>query len=141
MPGVYNVCKLRRLGLLWCEGGAHEKAVSFYDLIQEHDDSRIACNDKDFKSNLYGLFDLAIEVAYKYEPLYNKRSQQTAKDKYESVKPDISIYETLEEEIIDKIFDTESKITRKDWENSISKHFPWLFDSQKIRDKLKSMRE
>jgi len=68
--GKYSVFVLRVLSILWCTGTAEEKATEFYSNLQNKQQESIACNDKDFKGNLFKLFDLATTMVFKNEPIF-----------------------------------------------------------------------
>ena len=63
-PDLINVFKLRVLGILWCNGEALEKATELYDTMQDNDQDKIAASDKDFKPNLFLLFDFATKIVF-----------------------------------------------------------------------------
>lgn len=92
--GKYSVFTLRVLSILWCEGSPKEKATEFYENLQDALQDKIACNDKDFKPNLYRLYELATVMVFKNEPLFmgtddletisNERIAE-AKEKYDDL--------------------------------------------------------
>jgi len=75
-PNVFSTTKLRVLGLLWCEGGDKEKAFEFYENLQDNDQPKISCTDKDFKPNFFGLLDLASEQVVKMEARFSGNPQE-----------------------------------------------------------------
>ena len=50
---------IRVIGILWCNGKAIEKAEELYNCMQDNGVLEIACNDRDFKPNLFKLLDMA----------------------------------------------------------------------------------
>ena len=94
----------------------------------------IACNDKDFKPNLYALLDLATVMVFKNEPKFMGTSESDVSDeKIESVKES---YDDLAEEFLDAVFDTESKLKQSEWETEVAKKCTYLFNPEDIRKKL-----
>ena len=116
---VLSVFKLRNIGILWCEGDSKEKASELFENMQDNDAPTIACNDKDFKPNLYALFNFATEMVFINEPIYKKKLREISDDAIETAKEN---YDDIAEEFLDTIFESESKLSRKDWEIGVSKH-------------------
>lgn len=124
---MFSPVKLKRLGLLWCNGGDLEKTVELYDILQDNDQKSIACSDKDFKVNFFALLDIATEMVMKQESLYidnadsegsNKNIQQVKEEQYDDV----------QEEFLDVIFDTESILQRKNWQDRfMTTECGWIF--------------
>ena len=63
--------RLKIIGLLWCDGGAYEKAYELYYMISSHRTGQIASNNKLFKHVLNLMFRFSTEMVYKLEPKYN----------------------------------------------------------------------
>jgi hypothetical protein len=101
-PEMLSVQKLMILGILWCEGDDQEKAVQFFELLQGRQDSRIAANDKDFKPNLYMLFDFATEIVFENEHLIMGTSRSVTKRQTKKAKEQ---YEEFAEEFLDEVFE------------------------------------
>ena len=120
----FSIFKLRCIGILYCDGSHHEKASELYDCMQDGDQETIACNDKDFKPNLYQLFFLATEMVF--TQVGHEADVEAAKENYDDIA----------EEFLDSVFDAESKLKRKDWEQNVSKHQAYLFSPEEIRHKL-----
>lgn len=68
-----NNIRLKGLGILWCSGSILDKSKEFYNNIALLGEPKVSCNDKDFKPNLFALFDIASEVVFKIEPKYTKK--------------------------------------------------------------------
>ena len=45
-------------------------------------------------------------------------------------------YEELAQDMVDTIFGYDSKLTRQQWTDKVSKECAWVFDPKKIRDAL-----
>ena len=130
--GKYSVFTMRVLSILWCDGSPPEKAAEFYANLQDMD--TIACGDKDFKPNLYAIFDLATEMVFKNEPWFMGTDVNHIFDaKVAEVK---ETYDDLAEEFLDAVFDVESKLTQSEWETEVAKKCSYLFNPEDIRKKL-----
>ena len=70
-PELISLFKLRCIGVLWCDGSPEEKATELYDNMQDADQPEIACNDKDFKPNLFKLLDFATKMVFEIEPQFS----------------------------------------------------------------------
>ena len=133
----FDSFKLRVLGLLWCEGGADEKSVEFYDNCQDNNQPEIAAEDKDFAPNFYQMLNFATEVVFKYELIYGPGSGGTpafSDDQIAETKDEK--YETLLNEFLDSVFGYESKIRREDWQAHVAAQCDWVFHPDQIREKL-----
>lgn len=75
----------------------------------------IACTDKDFEPAFFYLLDLATELAFYWEPIYMQNNEPCKVDNFDQ-KGVRGTYREILEEFIDEIFDTESTLERKDWE-------------------------
>ena len=125
---------MRVLSILWCEGSPKEKAAEFYTNLQDADQDRIACNDKDFKPNLYRLFELATVMVFTNEPTFmGTAANDVTDEKIESVK---ATYDDLAEEFLDAVFDVESMLAQHEWEKAVAEQCKYLFDPEEIRKKL-----
>ena len=106
------------MGVVWCEGDAKEKVHELYDNLQDNNQPNIACNDKDFKPNFFGMLDMASEVVFRCEQLLSEDDviapSPYSDDKIAGIREDK--YEELAEEFLDAVFDTESKLKRDEWE-------------------------
>ena len=67
---AFSVRKIKCVGLLWCDGSNKEKVVELYDMIQDNNQERIAADDKDFKKNLFLIFDFASTFCFRFEMAY-----------------------------------------------------------------------
>ena len=68
--GEISIFKLRNIGILWCDGDPIEKASELFENMQDGDSKGIACNDKDFKPNLFALLDFATKMVFEEEVKY-----------------------------------------------------------------------
>ena len=66
-PKSYSVKGIKVFAILWCKGKPEEKAVEFYDMLQDNNQKTIAANDKDFNDNLFNMFDWTAVNILKYE--------------------------------------------------------------------------
>ena len=118
--------KLKCLGLLWCDGDVKEKVPEFYDILQQEGDASIAHNDKDFKSTLFCIFDFSSQMVFEQEVALLGEICQVPPEKIEAIKEEM--YEELMEDFEDAIFDADSKLVRKDFEEElVSKKQGWIF--------------
>ena len=81
------------------------------------------------------MFDFATESAFYWEPIYMQNNTPCKVDKYDITNVRNS-YADLLEELVDEVFDTESKLERKAWEEAIVKKQAWILDPSAIRKKL-----
>ena len=66
-----------------------------------------------------------------YNPPYTNVTDDDIKEKN-----DDEIIDELEEEFVDHVFDVESKLERKEFENNTLEKAPWILSSKEIRKKL-----
>ena len=126
---MISLFKIRVLGLLWCEGNDVEKAHEFYNMLQGSQPT-IACSDKDFKPNLFTLFDMASDMTLELAPKYTKTPKKV------TFTIDKEQYEDLSEIFLDEVFGNESKLEQWEWVEGVSERQNYLFDPKKIRKEL-----
>ena len=101
---LFRAFEMRVIGLLWCEGDALDKAVELYDNMQDHNQPKIAANDKDFKPNFFKAFDLATDLIIKNDVLYGpnkgKEPMRELMDEDEKAEK----YDEVAEEFLDTVF-------------------------------------
>ena len=134
---AYSVRKLKCVGLLWCDGSNKEKVVELYDMIQDNNQSRIAADDKDFRKNLFLIFDFASTFCFKFEMIYmntNETARTPGQDEIERVRSET--YDELCEEFLDLIFEYDAVLGRDEWEKEVLAKQTYLFDPLSIRKKL-----
>ena len=56
--------------------------------------------------------------------------------KIEQEKVDEDFFDTLKEEFLDEVYGSESKLTRADYMDHLSKRQAWIFSSIEVREKL-----
>lgn len=130
-----DIHKLKVLGLLHCEGSHKEKAFEFYDICQDNFQEKIACNDKDFAAAFPMIFDVASEIVFYWEPVYMANNDPCKVDRYD-ISSARGTYDDLREEFVDAVFDTESTLTRAQFEELVAARQPWIFQPAEIRKKL-----
>ena len=59
--------------------------------------------------------------------VFKRAKMQIQQEKIDSA---IAKYEKIGEDIIDKVFESESRLDRKEWETAIVQHHSWLFDPE-----------
>ena len=110
-------------------------------MLQDNNQKIIAANDKDFKENLFKMFDWAALNIIKYEWLINPKKQKWATEA-----PDHNMqvvlrklnerYEELAEEFIEDIFEYEARLERSEWENLVASKQSFVLNPADIREKL-----
>ena len=117
--GGISIFKLRNIGILWCEGDPIEKASELFENMQDSNAATIACNDKDFKPNLYALINFATQMVFEEEVKYMPSVEREYTD--EAIEKIQDKYDDLADDFLDEVFDAESRLTRKEWEELVSK--------------------
>jgi hypothetical protein len=136
-PSAFSVRKLKCVGLLWCDGEPEEKVVELYDMIQDNNQERIAADDKDFKKNLYLIFDFASTYCFRFEMLYMGTDETTrapSQDEIERVRAEG--YDELAEAFLDDVFEYDAVLGRDQWEKEVLAKQKYLFSPEQIRKKL-----
>ncbi|TNV76086.1 hypothetical protein FGO68_gene10248 [Halteria grandinella] len=126
-------------GLLYCSGTIDEKVRTFYTLVQEGNNERIACDDKDFGPVFNLLLDFSIKLVNTFEPRLQPQEQQPQLDaqfllKFESVK------DQLQEDFIDALFGANSILSREQYVGELVERaeFHWLFKAQTVALRVSS---
>lgn len=132
-PDLIDVSKLRMLGVLWCNGEPLEKANELYDILQDNDQERIAASDKDFKPNLFLLFDFATKMVFEQEAEFMKKDRKILAEEVEEKREQ---YDDLAEDFLDNVFDTEGVLPRLQWEETVAEKVAYIFDPEQIRQNL-----
>lgn len=117
---AYSVRKIKCVGLLWCDGSHKEKVVELYDMIQDNNQHSIAANDKDFRRNLFLIFDFASTFCFKFEMVYmgtNETMRAPGQDEIDKVREET--YDELAEEFLDIVFEYDAVLNRKEWEKEV----------------------
>ena len=52
---------------MWCEDGPEEKVSEFWNMLQDAKLPTISAYDKDFKKNLFMMFDIATTLVLEHE--------------------------------------------------------------------------
>jgi len=63
----FEIYKFRCYALLWCQGNDQQKAIEWYDIIQDNNQPSISATDKNFKMCIHHLFDIAALDVITYE--------------------------------------------------------------------------
>ena len=132
--GHISIFKLRNIGLLWCQGDPLEKACELYENMQDPDKPKIAANDKDFIPNLSAILDFATTMVYEQEAMATGNPSAVNIDDWNEKKGDI--YDKKAEEFLDSVFESDSRLDRKDWEKRVAEKMAYLFDPEKIRKEI-----
>lgn len=75
-------------------------------MIQDNDQDRIAADDKDFKKNLYLIFDFASTFCFKFEMQYMGTNEtMRAPDMQEIERVRNETYDELAEDFLDLVFE------------------------------------
>ena len=128
---VFDIFRLRVLGILWCAGDDEEKLNELYDLVQENVPS-IAHNDREFAFAFDVLLEMSVELAIKQESLLDdsERPELLSDDAIEEKKDS---YEELFEALIDDLFENESKIKKDEWMYSILQNHIYIIRPNEAR--------
>ncbi len=117
--------------MILCPGDINTKARIFYDVLQDQLQDSISASDKDFEVSFFKVIDLGTKLAYKFEPEINPDSTaEDLQDKYEKID---DLKETLAEDFLDQIFDTNSKLSRKEYIKLLVEKQQWIFSPKEIR--------
>ena len=81
----------------------------------------ISANDKDFKTNFSKLLELATRLVYQFENEVQELRRDSTMKKIEQEKVDEDFFDTLKEEFLDEVYGSESKLTRADYMDHLSK--------------------
>lgn len=81
------------------------------------------------------IFDIATEVAFYWEPIYMANNDPCKVDRYD-ISTARGTYDDLREEFIDAVFDAESTLARKDFEELVVQKQAWVFSPSLVRQKL-----
>lgn len=134
-----SLVHFRCIGLLWCEGSPKEKAFEFYDMLQDNNQATIAASDKDLPHNIHFMIDIATKHTFllgsKYMDLGGAPYTSVTEEMIAENNSEDNI-ETFFEGVIDDIFDAESTLPRKDFEQLCIEKTPYLFSPKEIRKKM-----
>jgi hypothetical protein len=75
--------------------------------------------------------DLATKVTYQFEPETNPGSTRMNDGKITE-----DTYKTLSDAFLDVIYDVSSKLTRKEYMDSVAAKQPWIFNSTEVRARV-----
>ena len=118
-------------GIVLCSGDSGLKTSTFYDILQETGMDRITARDKDFPGNFNIMIDLSTKVINEYEALHTGKEPERSE---EFMKKLDSLRETLaEDQFIDVVFDHNSNMTRKEWEDQVNTKVQWIYESDNLR--------
>lgn len=113
--------------MLMCEGSPREKAFELYDALQDNFQTKISCTDKDLETTLCQVFDYATDTVFYWEPIYMQNSEPCKVDKVEMNQARAN-WTTVIEEFVDEVFDTESSLTRNEFEELVVKKQAWILN-------------
>jgi len=110
-----NIHALIEWGLLLCAGDNKLKARVFYDILQDNLQPQISANDKEFPDCFDKIVELATRLVYEFEPEINSGESTVNPDKVTD-----SAIENLRESFLDGVFDAASKLSRKEFMDTVS---------------------
>ena len=61
---IFDVRKIKCLGVQWCDGSNKERVQEFYDIVQDNQQPCIVANDKDTRKNLLELFNISTKLVF-----------------------------------------------------------------------------
>ncbi len=93
----------------------------------------ISANDKDFEVSFFKLIDLSTKLVYTWEVEINPDSEKPDDSEFEKID---DVKETLSEDYLDQIFDTSSKLSRKEYMKLLTEKQGWIFSPKAIRARI-----
>uniref|UniRef100_A0A7S3CL69 Uncharacterized protein n=1 Tax=Strombidium rassoulzadegani TaxID=1082188 RepID=A0A7S3CL69_9SPIT len=102
--------------------------------MQDNDQPKISCSDKDFKPAFFDILDQATAILFEAEALILGVERQFSEEQVSKVKEEK--YDELAEEFLDAVFEYDSSLERKEWEKTVVKKQGFIFHPEKIREKL-----
>lgn len=119
------------MGLLHSNGDFKTKSRILYDVLQDNNQEFISANDKDFNGTFNLLVDLATKLAYEFTTSeFGGEGVKVSSDKFEDLD---GSKETVAEAFLDDVFGANSKLTRGEYEKSVSSVGKWIFQSKELR--------
>lgn len=132
----FVVERLKTIGLLWCDGDTEEKVLEVYDCLQDNGQTKIACNDKEFKRYFGELLYLSTQMVFELQPKYD----DDGKPDLFKIQIDEGLREQkldeLREEFLDTIFEYEGVLPRSDWIDNVVDKQAYIVNPKKIREKM-----
>ena len=129
----FDVWKLRILGIMMCNGDPDETAEELFTCINDSGKTSLTCNDRDLAPTMKQLFDTATTIVFDAEETFLGQ-KKTVTD--EQIKEAREEYDDIIEEFLDEVFDTESRLEREEFVESVAKNQAWIFDPNKVRERL-----
>ena len=91
-------------------------------MIQDNQQEVISANDKQFKPNFFDLLSFATETTYNLEPKYRHPATDNLPTLAATpIENAGSHFDDMAEIFLDEVFDYDSKLNRKDWEELTAK--------------------
>ena len=106
-------------------------------MLQDNDQPSIAASDKDFKDNLFLMYDWAAVNIVKYEKSVTGNDNvagSMSQNVLDRLKDEV--YEELAETFLDEVFEYEAVLKREQWEKIVAKKMSYVFSPKQIREKL-----
>ena len=100
-------------------------------MIQDNNQPRIAADDKDFKKNLYLIFDFASTFCFRYEMQYmgtNETMRAPNPKEIEEIRN--NIYDERAEDFLDAVFEFDATLSREEWEKEVLLKQSYLFSPE-----------
>ena len=124
---TYKASQLKLVGLLWCPGTAQQKTEVLFDIICSK--PFILATDKQLHPTLLNLF------TYATDSVFNCSSNISLTNEEIESLDDFIFW--LEEDFVDQVFDTDSRLNKQEWVQIVSNKFEYIYSPHCIREKIK----